>query len=1081
MKKLLAGFLAVVMLVSLCAAPVSADELPQDESGAVSESVEEVSQPEQEPEADLSNAQDPAEDVAEPEAGDDTAAGEDTETEPEANEAPSDESEATPGVDEESEASEAPETESEASEAPNAEPEADPTPTPSPDVEASEEPEPSQEPGDEELPPDAEAEPEASQEPETGDVPQDGPQMEEPGVEDEAENENENENEIEPIALGTADYAVLYSDGTLVFQQGSRDIGGHGGIVSSWSVTSFGGGRSQDDRIKVVDFAVLTVPESTSYWFYNYTNLTKVMHAENLNLSHCTNMDSMFSKCYSLVDLDPSSWDTRSVTNMRWTFSDCLSITSLDLSGWDTSKVTNMSYMVNNCDALKFLDISGWDTRSVASISRSSPFLNNCPELTTIKIGPNFTHYFDPMTSNSKWYWLEGHVDAVDFISRPCPGNMAGTYTTTPPLVYAVLYNSNTLVFQYTDTARSGYGTKTASWAGDSSWLTTYYKQDTYTKTLPWYSYAKNITKVVFAVPISPTNTAWWFAGMDKLATVENPQNLNMSNVVHTDRMFQGCKVLTSLDVSSWDVSHVTHMHYMFSGCSSLGALNVANWNTNSCKNLSNLFNGCSKIKALAVDSWKTGNVENMYGTFCGCSGLTSLNVSGWDTSNVTRMDKVFYGCSGLTSLSVNNWDTSKATRTDSMFYNCSGLTSLTLSGTFRNMPVNENMDSMFKGCTGLTTLNAASLYAPNVTTAEHLFSGCSALRNLDMNSWTWNKLSDAESMFENCSHLQSLDVGDWAPSLSEIKRAFYNCSSLQALDVSKWNVNGVRVFNEAFYGCSGLKTLSLFRLDTSHLAGKTRDYLAHLENVFQNCSSLTTLDVAGWNTSGVASFEEIFSGCSNLTSIDLTGWTTAYYEKVKSDGTKYMDYAGVNNMFAGCNNLMTLTLDDGFEFNDRNHSLVDGPWYNMATGTKVETGKLIPDGEATWTRAVQFSVTVPTTMDIHLSSNGAVTVATDAAITNNSWEPVTVQSVTVTPLNNWTLADYATTTFGSGDMDRKALALQLNGHNVPTNGVCDDIGLPSIPANGGQVKIPYQAKVPVQSTAFSGAVAKVVFTIGWA
>ena len=131
----------------------------------------------------------------------------------------------------------------------------------------------------------------------------------------------------------------------------------------------------------------------------------------------------------------------------------------------------------------------------------------------------------------------------------------------------------------------------------------------------------------------------------------------NTSEVTSMDSMFDGCKSLTSLDVSNFDTSKVTSMNRMFNVCFVLTSLDVSNFDTS--------------------------HVIDMEEMFCNCRSQTSLDVSNFDTSKVTSMRSMFYGCYALTSLDVSNFDTSKVTSMNDMFYECYALTSLLLGPNF--------------------------------------------------------------------------------------------------------------------------------------------------------------------------------------------------------------------------------------------------------------------------------------------------------------------------------------------------------------------------------------------------------------
>ena len=62
--------------------------------------------------------------------------------------------------------------------------------------------------------------------------------------------------------------------------------------------------------------------------------------------------------------------------------------------------------------------------------------------------------------------------------------------------------------------------------------------------------------------------------------------------------MFEGCKSLKQLNLSSFNTNKVTNMISMFEGCSSLNELNISNFNFDNVTDMVYMFEGCSsKIK----------------------------------------------------------------------------------------------------------------------------------------------------------------------------------------------------------------------------------------------------------------------------------------------------------------------------------------------------------------------------------------------------------------------------------------------------------------------------------------------------
>ena len=111
------------------------------------------------------------------------------------------------------------------------------------------------------------------------------------------------------------------------------------------------------------------------------------------------------------------------------------------------------------------------------------------------------------------------------------------------------------------------------------------------------------------------------------------------------------------------------------------------------------------------------------------------------------------------------------------------------------------------------------------------------------------------------------------------------------------------------FVGCETLETISgLEYLNTANVE--------IMDNMFNGCSALTSLDLTNFNTANVKFMDYMFNGCSALTSLDLTNFNTA---KVT-----YM-----NNMFEGCSALTTIYASDKFD--------TDNVWSgsDMFTGCK--------------------------------------------------------------------------------------------------------------------------------------------------
>ena len=78
-------------------------------------------------------------------------------------------------------------------------------------------------------------------------------------------------------------------------------------------------------------------------------------------------------------------------------------------------------------------------------------------------------------------------------------------------------------------------------------------------------------------------------------------KDVDTSNVITMDRMFNSCVALTSLDVSGWNTSNVTDMSSMFDNCSALTSLDLSGWDTSNVTNMGGMFGYCNILKTIRM------------------------------------------------------------------------------------------------------------------------------------------------------------------------------------------------------------------------------------------------------------------------------------------------------------------------------------------------------------------------------------------------------------------------------------------------------------------------------------------------
>lgn len=173
-------------------------------------------------------------------------------------------------------------------------------------------------------------------------------------------------------------YAMLYSDGTMVFQRGNVEDSSYGTLIASYTgfeKEEYGPVIENDwngeintpwyenkNNVKSIIFKDMIKPISVQYWFQNLSNCTNI-DITNLNTSKCTSFGHMFFSCSSIRTIDVSKFDTRNIKGCQAMFTDCKSLISINgLSNWNTSNVTSFNNMFQGCVSLETIDLTSFDT-----------------------------------------------------------------------------------------------------------------------------------------------------------------------------------------------------------------------------------------------------------------------------------------------------------------------------------------------------------------------------------------------------------------------------------------------------------------------------------------------------------------------------------------------------------------------------------------------------------------------------------------------------------------------------------------------------------------------------------------------
>ena len=291
-------------------------------------------------------------------------------------------------------------------------------------------------------------------------------------------------------------------------------------------------------------------------------------------------------------------------------------------------------------------------------------------------------------------------------------------------------------------------------------------------------------------IPITVSSDGYW------------TYNMCGRDLVNMKNMFTGCAItLVALDASKFDTQNVKQMNGVFgdgtNGCQMLTSLDLSSWNTSKVTTMKDMFGACLRLKSLEVSNFDTQNVTDMEGMFRNCQSLISLDLSKWNTSKVTTMNNMFginsfryVGCSSLKTLNLSGWDTSNVTDMSGMFRNCESLEVLDVSH-FNTSKVTK-MNDMFNGCSSLTSLDLSNFDTSNVTDMSRMFGssnneygekGCASLIQLNLSGWNTNKVRAISGIFRGCSSLTTLDLSGWnLTNLTKKSGMLLGCNALKII-----------------------------------------------------------------------------------------------------------------------------------------------------------------------------------------------------------------------------------------------------------------------------------------------------------
>ena len=228
------------------------------------------------------------------------------------------------------------------------------------------------------------------------------------------------------------------------------------------------------------------------------------------------------------------------------------------------------------------------------------------------------------------------------------------------------------------------------------------------------------------------------FNGCNKLKEIKGIDKFKTSKVNTLIGMFQGCHEIQFLNLSSFDTSNIDNMSGIFNECYKLTEIKgIDKFNTTKVISMKLMFQKCKEIEYLNLTSFDTSNVIDMSAMFNECNKLKEIKgIDKFNTDKVITMKAMFQQCYEIEDLNLSNFDTSNVNDLSIMFQECFNLNYIDISN-FSTTNV-KNIRWMFNKCYKLKEIKGIDILI-NIKNIDKtgVFEDCNRLKNIPSNIQT--------------------------------------------------------------------------------------------------------------------------------------------------------------------------------------------------------------------------------------------------------------------------------------------------------------------------------------------------------
>ena len=505
---------------------------------------------------------------------------------------------------------------------------------------------------------------------------------------------------------------------------------------------------------------------------------------------------------------------------------------------------TKCSFWFNDC--VNLIEIDGLTNINAVDVTNMKSMFRNCKLLTSIDLSnfdmvkvTDLTLLFSNCQSVITIFVNENlNVDVDNVTSsynmfngcNKLHGGM-GTYYIESDLKYAKIDGGKD---------SPGYFTKSGADPYIPSWPYVIFDSQTGVLTL---GAAKTIPDGAIDINLKPTTTGFIAnkfiesADVKKVVIEESFADFKPKTC---NRWFFQCTNLAEIEgLNNINSSELNDMSYMFYQCKALESIDFSKFDAQNVTNMASLFEQCEKLETIDLSGFDTKNVTNMSSMFWGCSILKTIFVSEtWTTSAVDSWSSIFANCYKICGGEGTSW-----IKSDIAYAHIDGGVAnpgyFTMSGTDPYTPT--EVYALFDDKTGTITLGYAKKIPEDAVILTYL-----------------NNFANSVTQQDNVKKII-------------IDQSFYNYIPTSCYAWFSWLQNLTEI--------EGLNNINT-------------SMVTSMENMFSNCTSLTTLDLSGFNTANVTTMGSMFRNCESLQTIYVSDkWNT-----------EAVTWSGL--MFSGCYNL---------------------------------------------------------------------------------------------------------------------------------------------------------------------------------